>query len=123
MSAKPLPPRPSLQHLKYQALDLLKACKAASPDGLARLGAGSNVSLADAQRAVAREYGFASWPKLKRHVESLVGAPPSPPDVSVDLEPFKAAVRAGDAKAVRKLLAESPALRRKIDAPVFEMDA
>jgi len=120
MSARPLPPRPSLQHLKYQAMDLLKAAKGGRPEALARLGGGNAVTLADAQRAVAREYGFASWPKLKRHVESLVGAPP---DLAVDLEPFKAAVRAGDAAAVRKLLADSPALRRKINAPVFDMDA
>ena len=123
MPARSLPPRPSLQHLKYQALDLLKACKGGDPDAIVRVGTGSSLSLADAQRAIAREYGFASWPKLKRHVESLVAAPPSPPDVSIDLEPFKAAVRDGDAGAVRKLLAGTPALRKKIDAPVFEMDA
>jgi hypothetical protein len=29
------------------------------------------LKLADAQHAIAREYGFASWPKLKAHVESL----------------------------------------------------
>jgi hypothetical protein len=29
------------------------------------------VLLADAQLAIAREYGFASWPKLKQHVDSL----------------------------------------------------
>jgi hypothetical protein len=30
-----------------------------------------DAQLADAQHAIAREYGFASWPKLKAHVESL----------------------------------------------------
>src|SRR5437870_2289713 len=73
-------------------------------------------------RSAGRTEVHLAWPKLKRHVESLVGSPPSPPDVSIDLEPFKAAVRSGDADAVRKLLAETPALRKKIDAPVFEMD-
>jgi ankyrin repeat protein len=123
-SPKPLPPRPNLQHLKYQALDLLKAAKAGDAGALSRLEAGKAVTLADAQRAVAREYGFASWTRLKRHVESIVGTPPAhEAEVPVDLEPFKAAVRAGDAAAVLKLLADSPALRKKIDASVFEMDA
>jgi ATP-dependent Clp protease ATP-binding subunit ClpC len=34
-------------------------------------------TLVDAQHALAREYGFPSWPKLKAHVES-VAAPPAP---------------------------------------------
>lgn len=59
-----LPDRPNLRHLKAQARDLLKA--------------GTATSVADAQFQVARRYGFASWPKLKAHVESLekAGAPP-----------------------------------------------
>src|ERR1700683_4297266 len=52
-----LPERPNLRHLKDQAKDLLKA--------------GAAESIADAQFKIAREYGFASWPKLKAHVESL----------------------------------------------------
>jgi hypothetical protein len=125
VSTRPLPPRPSVQHLKYQALDLLKSAKAGDAEAAARVAAvlpdrASSVSLADAQLVVAREYGFASWAKLKRHVESVV--PPSPQE-AVDLEPFKAAVSAGDAHAVRRVLRDQPAVRRKIDAPVFEMDA
>ena len=54
---RPLPDRPNLRHLKDQAKDLLKA------------GA---ESLTKAQFQIARLYGFASWPKLKAHVESLV---------------------------------------------------
>ena len=52
-----LPERPNLQHLKNQAKDLLRA--------------GGAASLAEAQFQIARSYGFASWPKLKAHVESL----------------------------------------------------
>ena len=121
MSVKSLPPRPSLQHLKYQALDLLKAFKAGSPDAVVRMGVPAGATLADAQRTVAREYGFSSWPKLKRHVESLVGPPDAGP--ALDLGAFTAAVRSGDPAAVRALLTDQPALRKKIDAPVFEMDA
>jgi hypothetical protein len=56
-----LPPRPNLEHLKKQAKDLLHDLKQQHPAS----------KLADAQYALAREYGFASWPKLKVHVESL----------------------------------------------------
>lgn len=31
----------------------------------------SNLRLADAQQMIAREYGYASWPKLKQHVDAL----------------------------------------------------
>ncbi len=54
---RPLPDRPNLRHLKDQAKDLLKA--------------GGAESLTDAQLKIARFYGFASWPKLKIHVDSL----------------------------------------------------
>jgi uncharacterized membrane protein YkoI len=52
-----LPDNPNLQHLKYQARDLLKA--------------GGAKSLTDAQFKIARLYGFPSWPKLKAHVDAL----------------------------------------------------
>ena len=59
MSASPsaLPPRPSLEQLRKQAKD--------------RLGTMPGAKLADAQFALARDYGFESWPKLVRHVEAL----------------------------------------------------
>ena len=59
--ARNLPPHPNLEHLKKQAKDLLHHLQQQNP----------NAKLADAQFALAREYGFASWPKLKSHVESL----------------------------------------------------
>jgi ankyrin repeat protein len=52
-----LPARPNLRHLKDQAKDLVNA--------------GSAKSLAAAQLQVAHTYGFASWPKLKAHVDFL----------------------------------------------------
>jgi len=75
-----LPARPSLEQLRNQAKDLLRACRAGDAAALARLrahqpaAAAADVSLADAQFALAREYGFDSWPKLARHVE-IVSAP------------------------------------------------
>jgi len=56
-----LPSRPNLDHLRKQAKDLLGDMRKANPGW----------KLSDAQHAVAREYGFESWPKLKSHVESL----------------------------------------------------
>jgi hypothetical protein len=54
---RPLPARPNLRHLKDQARDLLRA--------------GEAESVAGAQFQIARRYGFASWPKLKFHVEAF----------------------------------------------------
>jgi ankyrin repeat protein len=52
-----LPPSPDIRHLKNQAKDLLKS--------------GGADTLADALFTVAKSYGFASWPKLKTHIELL----------------------------------------------------
>lgn len=52
------------------------------------------IKLADAQLVIAREAGFASWPRLKRHTE-----------LAVLRVPLHAAVRAGDAERVRAELA------------------
>jgi hypothetical protein len=60
-----LPPRPSFSHLRKQAKDLLRRLRQRTPDA----------TLAEAQHALAREYGFDSWPKLKAHVELLVALP------------------------------------------------
>jgi ankyrin repeat protein len=74
-----LPARPSLERLRKEAKDLLRDARDGHPSALARLapagrGApGSRVILAHAQLALAREYGFDSWPKLVHHVESIVG--------------------------------------------------
>src|SRR5207249_4707211 len=57
MAAKQLPPRPNLDQLKRQAKELLQAGKASA--------------LHDAQTMLAREYGFASWNKLRDHVEAV----------------------------------------------------
>lgn len=55
-----LPNRSNLEHLRKQAKALLP--------GLQRLDPAAR--LADAQHALAREYGFPSWATLKAHVEA-----------------------------------------------------
>jgi HEAT repeats len=80
----PLPLRPNLEQFKRQAKDLLKDYRAGDPV-TGRLveqywsphfssGPDSKLGLAEAQHIVARAYGFASWPKLKQHVETVLAA-------------------------------------------------
>ena len=65
-----LPARPDLEQLRHQAKDRLRKATRGEADALARIQAVSDrVILASAQLAIAREYGFDSWPKLKREVE------------------------------------------------------
>lgn len=83
MPVKHLPSNPNLDHLKYQAKDLLKAHAAARrPEVAQRLREfhprfaratdvaifAAQLSLSDAQLAIAREYGFPSWARLKKHI-------------------------------------------------------
>jgi len=75
--SRELPAKPNLEHLKKQAKDLLQASQrgdttTAEPIRSLPLSATEeSPKLADAQDAIAREYGFASWTKLKEHVESV----------------------------------------------------
>ena len=57
----PFPESPSLEWLRKQAKRRLEELLRAQP----------SARLADAQFALAKEYGFASWRALKAHVDSL----------------------------------------------------
>lgn len=86
-----LPARPSLDHLKQQAYDLQREAKTA----------GRELQLAEAYHELAKQYGFASWPKFKAHVEFLGD------------ETLQAAIKDienGDADGLRRLLATSSSL-------------
>jgi len=66
-----LPSRPNLDHLRRQARDLLRAARAGDEAAVARMGTVSGrLTLAAAQLAVAREYGFASWARLAAEVQA-----------------------------------------------------
>src|SRR6266581_3063794 len=66
-----LPAQPNLDHLRRQARDLLRAARAGDGAATERIHAVSEeLNLTAAQRAVAREYGFASWAKLKTEVQA-----------------------------------------------------
>ena len=84
---RPLPERPNLRHLKDQAWEILKAGHAAS--------------LTDAQFQIARSYGFASWPQLKEHVDSLE-----------EVGKLKHAIDTNDFGGLRTLMTRNPALHR-----------
>ncbi|NEE01945.1 phosphotransferase enzyme family protein [Phytoactinopolyspora halotolerans] len=60
---KTLPDNPNLDHLRRQAKDLLAGLRDSHPD----------VSLADAQASLARQYGFRTWTDLKAEVDRLRG--------------------------------------------------
>jgi len=73
-----LPARPNFRQLQHQAKDLLKELRSGAEDALSRFrehhprfADRTKPSLSDAQLVIAREYGFASWPQLKRHVDGL----------------------------------------------------
>jgi hypothetical protein len=70
--SRTLPDRPNLEHLKNQAKARLDALQLHDP----------NAKLADALHAIAGEYGFASWPKLKAHVLQALGTAPTTASVS-----------------------------------------
>ena len=79
--------RLNLEQQKNRAKDLLRAGKAGDAEALARLDVArrnslapnsaaarqSMLKLADAQLVIARELRFASWAKLKAHIESMEG--------------------------------------------------
>ncbi|HEX6473181.1 MAG TPA: ankyrin repeat domain-containing protein [Streptosporangiaceae bacterium] len=65
-----LPARANLDQLRHQAKDLLHAARRGEPEAINRLRTFANrITLSAAQVAIAREYGFPSWPALKLEVE------------------------------------------------------
>jgi hypothetical protein len=129
MPVRTLPPNPSLQHLKYQAKDLLQAHAARSAAAAQMLREfhprlrqatdaeifNTKLRLSDAQLTIAREAGFPSWARLKRHIEK-----PTPMDrldrphhERIEDPVFRRAVDlldAGDAESLRAHLQQHPKL-------------
>jgi len=116
-----LPPRPSLDQQKKQAKELLAAFRANESDAVARirehLPDKSRISLADAQLAVAREYGFESWAALKEH--NARARKPIPKSVR---ERLHEAFERRNWADVQSIFAQHPALHAEIDAPIFPFD-
>jgi ankyrin repeat protein len=115
-SPRRLPERPSLEQLRKQAKEHLDTLRAADP----------SATLSAAQHALAREYGFDSWPKLVHHVESMQPAKrmlqPAElksdqkllwsPGRGTDVWALIQACTSGNLDAVRALIAKDPSLAR-----------
>ncbi len=115
-SHRRLPERPSLEQLRKQAKEHLDQLRTADP----------STSLAAAQHALAREYGFESWPTLVHYVESIQPErrmlQPAElksdqkllwsPGLGTDVWALFQACAAGDLKHVQALIAKDPSLVR-----------
>jgi hypothetical protein len=76
-----LPARPDLDQLRRQARELHRAAQGGDARATRRLAQVSGTATLSAARlAVAREYGFASWPRLKAEAERrrAEASPPGP---------------------------------------------
>jgi hypothetical protein len=129
MPTKQFPSKPDLNHLKYQAKDLLKG-HAAHDRGVAQRMREFNprfkgaadaeifaaaVRLSEAQFTIAREYGFKSWARLKAHVDSpeLASRLHLRHHERIENAEFRRAVDlldAGDAAGLREHLKQHPKL-------------
>ncbi|HEX6683923.1 MAG TPA: ankyrin repeat domain-containing protein [Candidatus Limnocylindrales bacterium] len=132
MSSADLPGRPHLDQLRRQAKELKRAALAGDPAALARLRGflppGVPVTLAVAQLAVAREYGFASWAGLTTGIRahaaevaervdeflhrSVVGSPGAMRLLAADpvmaTYDIRTAAVLGDVATARRLIAADP---------------
>lgn len=113
-----LPERADFAHLRDEAKALLRGLIAADTPAL-ELSATHDPSLdplsaklADAQRLVARKYGFSSWAQLKETVE-----------VPQLMERFVAFVNERRHDELDELLRSEKAVRDRIDEPVFSFDS
>lgn len=114
--SRTLPERANLEYLTKQAKDLLKDAKAG--DAIAREqlrawgppGAAESPKLADCQHALAREFGFASWPKLRAHVQALGATDP--------MEALAAALKTRQAMPVAEVLSRFPSVKARLDEAV-----
>lgn len=75
MPEQALPERPDAGQLRRMAKELRAAARAGDPGAVRRLrnhvdADPATVSLSAAQLVVAREHGFASWPRLMEHLEA-----------------------------------------------------
>lgn len=118
-----LPARPSLRHLRTQSRDLLKAFRSGDLEARSRFRSlhprlqsltdeavsEEHLVLADAQLAIARDYDFESWAKMKQHV------------LAERVEAFRKAVQERDYEGVARCLADET-FASCINDPIFDFD-
>jgi ankyrin repeat protein len=99
-----LPEHPNLEQLRKQAKDLQHSYRSGDPAAVfevhqfERRPDANRFALSDAQRVIARAYGFASWPRLKAFVDGA------------NIAGFAEAVQRGDLAQVRSMLTSRPEL-------------
>jgi ankyrin repeat protein len=100
-----LPTQPDLDQLRRQAKDLLRAAHAGDTAATARIRAVSDeLTLTAAQLALAREYGFASWPRLKEEVDARTLG------LAEKADEFIQATISGNTRRATRMLEETPGL-------------
>ena len=104
LPTRTLPPHPDLRQIRRQAKQLLDGFIRGDGADVAEVTAhyhgarAATFALHDAQLAIARAYGFESWPKLKAAVQG------------VTIQRLTDAVRARDLRRVRAMLRLRPEL-------------
>jgi ankyrin repeat protein len=112
----PLPAAPSLEQLRKQAKELVRERRSGSEP----------LRLSDAQLALAREYGFPSWPRLKAYVERVAANGPGLAHAFVDeigyyedrAEGLRSVVASGLESGIAIVRAHHPALAEASDAEI-----
>jgi hypothetical protein len=100
-----LPTHPDLDQLRRQAKELLRTAQAGDTAAVARIRAVSDeLTLAAAQVAPAREYGFASWPRLQNEVDARTLG------LAEKADEFIQASISGNTRRAVHMLEETPAL-------------
>src|SRR5215469_16139458 len=116
LMSRQLPANPNLEHLKKKAKELLSHARQGQSEAVERfrsLRLTGAPKLADAQHVIARDYGFATWAKLKAHISVLTKALTPP-------EQLSAAVRASDARAVARVLQSHLELKDHLNEPMHD---
>ena len=110
MSRRELPARPDLDHLKREAKALLKSFDSGDTGAIERvhdiLGARAAIKLTEAQRVIAREYGFENWAALRAHVLTSRGAADA-------VDAFLNAIMNHDASTMASIMSAHPHLPRE----------
>jgi Family of unknown function (DUF5990) len=113
-----LPDRPDIDQLRRQARELHRAAQAGDAAALRRLRPVSDkVTLSTAQLALAREYGFRSWRRLRDEVEHRRTLPDGPVRDAPGPVPLPPVRRAYDESVAPPPTSPSPSTRRPARRP------
>jgi hypothetical protein len=111
---KELPANPNLEHLRKEAKALLHRFKQKQPQAVSAfrtLKLKAAPKLSDAQHLVAQEYGFASWPMLRKHIDAEAAA------IKEAVKLAWKAFRDDDVAEFGRVLTQYPVLKARINEP------